>query len=455
MARRLLMDVAMRSPTRTLLPLLTVVLSSGLASVAHGAVPGYGKRSQVGQLIRAVDQQKSGKTPRPTVLRRQPLVQKLVAFLRPGLTTKDDVKKLEGFLTEAKAQLGGGEISTLEHPALEDGQRMRVEKALALLKYDRRPAEVTETFIRTTAKVEGFPELEQRDLFVQRWRPIGKPSGKVYVMAPGFLQSGRNFYEQVQLLNKAGHDVVVMDQQWAGYTASVKRGVVKGEIDSGYGIARDVADLAAYGNAIVETEYGQHAGKQLVLVGTSMGGGPGVLGALKLYDEGAITLPEGKSIPRDRGWIIQGGFLGRNKTLINNTLDFLGRVPGVRRLPLPAMGVPLLNDDPATNVKLAAHAAAEDLRGRPQAFRAAVPLISDLLARIAKSGAPAGRGFIIHAQKDHLADARTMVRTVARMQATAQTRVGLKFIGGKDHVIEETPSEARYILEAAAYVDGK
>jgi len=432
-------------------PIVLGILLLSSIGVARAATPGWGKRSQIGQLTRSVAAQKSSAGAKaPGFFRRQPLIQKLAAFLRPGLSVKDDVQKLEGFLHETEAHFGAP-ISTLEHAAMKDGRRMRAEKALALLQFNRRHEEVTEAFIRTTAKVKGADDIADRVLFVQRWRPIGKPSGKVFVMAPGFLQTGRNFYEQVQLLNKEGHDVVVLDQQWGGYTADAARGVVKGAIDRGFGIARDVAEVAAYGNEIVEREYGKSPGKQLVLVGTSMGGGPGVLGALKLYDAGRIELGAGRAIPKDRGWILQGAFLGRNKTLVNNTLHFLGGIPGVRNLPLPAMGLPLLTDDPFANAKIAVHGASEDLRGRPQAFRAALKDIGEIVRMIDETGAPEGRGYVIHAEHDHLASTSLMLDAVKKMGDD----VKLDLVHGKDHVMEETRGEQRHVLDGAKYVGAK
>lgn len=426
-----------------------VVLALCLAGpVAHAATPGYGQRSQIGQLSRSLDAR--GKAaPKPTFVRRQPLLQKLAAFARPGASTKDDVQRIEHFLAETEARFGEP-ISTLEHPAMTDGRRMRAEKALALLRFGRRPSEVTETFLRTTAKVDGA-DIAPRDLFIQRWRPIGKPSGKVYVIAPGFLETGRNYYEQAQLLNRRGHDVLILDQQWAGYTADSRRGVVKGAIDRGFGIARDVADAAAYGNELLNKEYGAHPKKQLVLVGTSMGGGPGVLGALTMYDAGKLDLGKradgtARTIPADREYILQGAFLGRTRTPINDALDLSGRIPGVRNVALPATGLPLLNDDPGTNVKIAAHAVEEDVRGRPQAFRAALADITTVREMVADGNVPKGRAHIIHSAKDHLANTNLMLDTAKAMQDhSAKLRVTI--LPGKDHVIEETPGEQRKILE--------
>jgi pimeloyl-ACP methyl ester carboxylesterase len=431
---------------RALSVLLFGVSVCSIAGQASAGTPGWGARSQVGQMVREVDSRNAAPR-RASLLRTQPLIQKLAAFLRPGLSVKNDVAKLNRFVKETEERFGEP-ISQLEHPAMVDGQRMRAEKALALLRFNRRPSEVTETFVRTSAQVKGAP-LADRDLFVQRWRPIGKPSGKVFVIAPGFLETGRNYYEQAQLLNQQGHEVVIMDQQWAGYSADAVKGVVKGGIDRGFGIARDVAEAAAYGNEILEREYGNAPGKQLVLVGTSMGGGPGVLGALKLYDAGRIDLGPGRSIPENRGWILQDAFLGRTKSVINNTLNFLGRIPGLKNLPLYAMGVPLLNSHASVNAKIAWHAVSEDVRGRPQAFRAALADILEILGMIKDSGAPKGRGYIIHSQRDYLANPNIILDAYSHMK---DAPVELDLLPGRDHVVEETPGEQRRILDGVKFV---
>ena len=133
---------------------------------------------------------------------------------------------------------------------------------------------------------------------------------------------------------------------------------------------------------------------------------------------------------------------------------FLGRIPGLRHMPLPALGLPLLSDDAATNVKLAGHAAAEDLRGRPQAFRAALRDIGEIMRMIANSGAPAGRGYVIHSARDHLGDAQTMLKTVAQMQAKSGA-VLLDLLPGRDHVFEEMAGKQRRILKGVKFVGGE
>jgi pimeloyl-ACP methyl ester carboxylesterase len=413
------------------------------------STPGYGKRSQIGQLVRKLDNlNKPTPTRRPSFWKRQPLIQKIAAFLRPGLSVKNDVRRLESFLKDAEEKLGGP-ISTLQHPAMKDGQRLRVEKAMALLQFKRSPKDVTEAFIDATAQVEGEDPIEHRQIFVQRWRPIGAPSGKVIVMSPGFLQTGRNFYEQVQLLNAAGHEVVVMDHQWAGYTAG-PRGVKKGGIDSAEGVARDFAEVAGYGNEILEKEYGSHPDKQLIAVGTSMGGGPGMTYGLKLYDAGKIKLSGGRTIPENRGFIGQGAYFGRTRSVLNDTLDFLGRIPVVRKARLWAMGAPKLTDDPFAEAKIAGHAAEEDIRGQPSAFRTPNKGLGKVIAML-KDSPPKGRGFFIHAEKDYLANPGL----VKSLFGDAGDSVRVKVVPGRDHVMEETAGEQSYLLEAVRFVSGK
>ena len=423
-----------------------VLLSALVASPAPAATPGYGGRSQIGQLIRQLDSLGPLKT---GFVQRQPLIKKLIAFLRPGLSVKDDVKRLESVVKNVE-DFFGEPVSSLQHPALKDGPRMRVEKAMALVRYGRRPSEVTEEFIRTQATIEGTT-LDPRDIFVQRWRPIGTPSGKMVVVGPGFPQTGRSYYEQIQLLNKQGHEVVVFDQQWSGYTAGPE-GVKKGGIDSAEGIARDYADVAAYANGILEKEYGDHPKKQLILTGTSMGGGSGVVGALRMYDslnqkgERVLKLGPGQSIPANRAWVAVSAFFGATNSRVNRALGLLDKIPWVRNWPLPLLGLPILNRDRLTNTKLADHAAAEDVRSRAQALSAALPGLQRIMTLVNKDGAPAGRGMFLHSEKDDLADPE-LVKGLARKLGST---VRLKLIPGHNHLFDETAGQQQHLVDAIA-----
>src|SRR5690606_25111283 len=156
-----------------------------------------------------------------------------------------------------------------------------------------------------------------RDIFIQHWKPVGEPSGKVVVLSPGFQETGRNFYEQIDLLNRQGHAVVVMDHQWAGYSEGKAGG-----IDRGYGVARDVAAVAAYAAGLAKREYGADA--EVVLMGNSMGAGPGVLGALTLNDAGKVKL-DGPQMPKGLSAILQAPFLEATPSALNELLSATGK----------------------------------------------------------------------------------------------------------------------------------
>ncbi len=66
----------------------------------------------------------------------------------------------------------------------------RRERARAL-RVSPHPERRDRDFVRTSSTVQdGSPA--PRDLFVKRWKPTAASSGKVFVIAPGFLETGRN-----------------------------------------------------------------------------------------------------------------------------------------------------------------------------------------------------------------------------------------------------------------------
>src|SRR5690606_32433287 len=183
-----------------------------------------------------------------------------------------------------------------------------------------------EGYVRAAGSVDG-QAIEPRDVFWQRWAPTAPASGKVVVISPGFQETGRNFLEQVQLLNAQGHEVVVMDHQWAGYSRGER-----GAIDRGYGVARDVAAVAAFAQTLVDAREG---GGEVVLFGNSMGAGPGVLGALALNDSGRREL-EGPQMPKGLNAVLQAPFLSLKRSVVNRGLEALSGVPVLNEVALPS-----------------------------------------------------------------------------------------------------------------------
>lgn len=87
----------------------------------------------------------------------------------------------------------GGPVRRPDLDAVSPGARRRsadrAEKALALFGYRRTPNDVTETFVRTSSTVKDASPAPL-DLFVKRWKPTDASSKKVFVIAPGFLETG-------------------------------------------------------------------------------------------------------------------------------------------------------------------------------------------------------------------------------------------------------------------------
>ena len=59
--------------------------------------------------------------------------------------------------------------------------------------------------------------------------------------------------------------------------------------------------------------------------------------------------------------VLQAPYFDKTPSFLNKALAFLGRVPLLKHLPLPAIGLPMLAKDADINVKLAQHANAESL----------------------------------------------------------------------------------------------
>ncbi len=343
---------------------------------------------------------------------------------------------LSRFRLEQEAKWGQP-VTALDLTQLKDGELFAAQKAMALTRMDRTPADVTEGFVKAAGKVNGV-SIEPREVFWQRFKPVGEPSGKLIVMFPGFLQTSRNFYEQVTLLNKQGHDVMVMDQQWAGQT----KGGKDGGVDRGYGITRDVAAVAAYAQTQLDADYGQHPGKELVLMGTSLGGGPGVIGALTMQQNQLLEL-DGPPMPENVKVVLQGPFLGDKDTFQNNAVNTASRIPILNQIPVPATGLPVLTSDPKTAQKLAQGAVLDDIQARLQVMTGVNQDTDEIKALIAAGKGPKAPIEIIHSTGDPLADPDQ-----SRWLARQLPQVHLNLLQSNNHVLEQHEQEQLEIFKA-------
>lgn len=370
----------------------------------------------------------------PTFFDRQPMLSRLKDALGAGLSASDEAGRLNRFVDLKEAEWGRP-VTSLPPGAVANHAAFRADKAIALTRFDRHPKDVTDGFVTAKGSVDGQP-IADRQLFFQRWKPVGEPSGKVVVVSPGFQETGRNFYEQIDLLNRQGHDVVVMDHQWAGHSQGEPGG-----LDRGFGVARDVAAVAAMAAELAQAEYGDKA--KVVLYGNSMGAGPGVLGALTLNDAGKIQL-DGAQMPKGLDAVLYSPYLKMSPGLINGAIQKTGKVPLVKDLALPAAGLPVLSKDPVVQAKLANHAVVDDIVARPQAMSAATADLARIQALIAGGQGPTGKIAIVHSESDPLASPDAA-------KALAQSLGGqanLTLVPGSNHVLEESPTAQRHLLDA-------
>lgn len=409
--------------------------------------PGWGKASQIaGTLDELKDLQgnrdglwnneKEAAGEVGNVLTRNPLALKGFEHLAAKHQTDAQIQQLTQFRLQQEDSWGQA-VTHLDVTQLKDGELFAAQKAIALTRMERTPADVTEGFITAAGKVDGH-KIEKRELFWQRFKPQGEPSGKLVVMFPGFLQTGRNFYEQVALLNKEGHDVMVMDQQWAGQT----KGGKSGGVDRGYGISRDVAAMAAFAQTQLDTDYAGHPGKELVLMGTSLGGGPGVIGALTMQANGKLEL-EGPPMPENVKVVLQGPFLEATDTVNNAVFNLASKIPLANQLPLPSTGLPVLTTDPETSQKIAQGAVMEDLQARLQAMTAVNEDMQQVLKLIEAGKGPQAPVQIIHSQGDPLASAE---KSQWLSQKLPNSQITL--LDKNDHVLEQHPEEQLEALNA-------
>jgi pimeloyl-ACP methyl ester carboxylesterase len=420
-------------------------LKSGALSTPTSADT-YGGRAQ----IAAVTEQVSGTIGAAasripllgTFASTQPLLDKISLWFAPGLSTKDDVKRLSDY-TNDRERAWGRPVTDLAPDALPDMGLFRAEKAAALTRFGRTPSDVTEGFLDAKGSVNG-QAIAERQIFWQRWKPIGNPNGKVVVVSPGFQETSAEFLEQANSLNKLGYDVILMDHQWAGHTT----GGEPGGIDRGFGVARDVAAVAAEAARIADRDHADVAGHGVILMGNSMGAGPGVLGALALNDAGLIDL-QGPKMPRGLDAVLEAPFLQLTPSLVNDAVAIGAHIPLLNGIAMPSAGVPVLSHDSVANAKFANHAATNDVRAQLGAMTAANTDLKFIRGLVDDGRGPTGRLYVIHADQDPLADPAGSRWLVSRLGERGK----LDLISANDHVLEESPAEQNHIVDGMKWID--
>lgn len=406
--------------------------------------PGWGNRSALGGTYQALqdlrgnndglwgnEDKMAGKV--GGLFARQPLLLRAKAGATVGLRTKDEIADLEAFRVEAEAAWGAPTVAPELKPRLRHPDLYAAQKAITLSRLERTPSEVTEHVVKAAGKVDD-KSIPKRDVFTQLWAAKGVPSGEVVVLSPGFQETWRDFVEVIDKLNEAGHDVLVMDHQWASEVDGRDGG-----LDRGFGVARDVAAVAAKAAEIARDRHGETG--SVILAGNSMGGGAGVFGAAMMNALGKIEL-EGPQMPKGLRTVLFDPFLGVTPGFMNDAIGLASRIPLVNEVAVPSAGMPDLTDDPTAEQKGAQNAVLADARARLSTMNKALPdlIMTQALAR--RHPSLLGETIILHAKKDPLADpekAKSLARTIG-----AEYRE----LDNANHVHQLSPEDQVHLVDA-------
>lgn len=369
---------------------------------------------------------------------RNPLSLGVQTYASVGASTRDERRTLEAFRAAAEAKWGMPVMDPAIEAAHPQGYAFAAIKTAQLERLGRTPAEVTEAFITAKGRIAG-EEIPEARLFVQRFRPIGEPTGDVALLSPGFLETGRVFTAQVDLLTRAGIDVVVLDHQWAGLSDGKKGGIASGE-----SIALHTARAAAYAAEIAEAEYGPKG--RVYVMGESMGAGPGALGMSVMAAAGQLEL-EGAKVPRGVDVVAQDPFLGATPSIPNRLFSQAASLPILNNVALPATGLPKVAKDPLAQHTFAQGAILEDVRAQFSAFTAADGFIDKLKGALEAGQRPDGRLIIVHDDRDGLADPAMSKWVAEKLGPDAK----LVRLDGGNHILAASNPEvgARELIELA------
>ena len=391
-------------------------------------------RAQVGVLFQKLEDlqgnrdqilgnESSNKTS-PDRFSQNPMSLSVKAALSVGLSKNDEIAALQNFATKMQDQWGMSVANADVIEKMSGGELYALNKTLELARLGRTPAQVSEGFVRAAGTVDG-ESIAARDIFYQRYEPVGEPTKKVVLISPGFQESGRDFADLAADLSEKGHTVIVMDHQWAGYSEGAKGG-----IDRGFGVARDTAQMAAFANESALASFGDEG--SVMLLGNSMGAGPGVLGALLLNESDRISLDKG-TMPKALDALLIAPYLGATPSLTNNLLQAAAKIPMLNRIKAPLAGLPDLTDDDMSAHLAAQNAVIHDTRAQLSAFETVNDDLKTLNALV-QSSSHTGKLTLVHSREDTLAK--------SEHSTTLSEALGAKvhFIEGDHHVLHNEKS---------------
>lgn len=345
------------------------------------------------------------------------------------------IKELNDFLS-AQEQRWKLKATFLDSNKIKYGKLFSVQKAINLLRFNRKPSDVVEGFVKSDGKVNGI-KIESRDIFWQRFKPISAPNGKMILFSPGYQETGRNFYEQIDKLNKIGFDVVVMDHQWGGQTKVQYQGV----LDRGYGLALDVASMAYLCDAILEKEYKDMPKKELILSGNSVGASA-VLMALTLNDNDKIVLERDLFMPKNLRAVLQSVFLGIEESKIKDIIYKLQMKESNKTIELYNTGLPIFTNNASSYQKGVQYNILENVTTKFYAITNANKDINETITSIESGIKPNNNIYIINADKDPLVDFSKVENLVESIGNTAK----LTKVNSENHVFQNTLVEQDFLV---------
>lgn len=423
-----------------------------MSTIGNGS-QNWGLRSQLGATIKLLDDLETGnrdgitgnedRAPQSVqnAFERNPLAQRTRDFASVGLSTRDEIARLDAFVQKVEDQWGQPTIAPDVAAKMNGGALYAAQKAIRLARIGRTPADVVDGFVAAKGSVDG-QAIPPRDIHIQTHAPIGTPSGHTVVISPGYLETGRTFDEQVHKLNQQGHKVVVMDHQWAGQSDGKPGG-----IDRGFGVARDVAAVTAFAAKEARADFGDDA--KVVLFGNSMGAGPGAFGAALMNDAGKIAL-EGDQMPKGIDLVLQAPFFGATKSVLNMMLQGGAQIPMVNRLQLPGTGLPNITNDPRAEQLGAQDMVMEDIRSQLSAFATAQPDLDAMMDLVQSGQVPSGNVHVVGNRNDTLANAEKWFEVETALANAGAGDVVLDISEGTDHVLSQSLGEQDRALDAIA-----
>lgn len=353
----------------------------------------------------------------------------------------DSIKRLHNFRKEAERTLGQA-VTKLAPGDIKAYNLFSAQKAMALNRLGRTPSDIEEFMVPADGNIGG-EATEARKVFCQRFRPTAKPTGRVIVVAPGYHQHGRFYYDQVSALNAQGDEVVVMDQMWAG-----KTGNKPAYIDRGYGIARDIAAVVAHVQKnILEKE--NRADAKMAILATSMSGG-GASAFLVARALGTLHLKDGaeKNIAGDIDLVLQAPYFWptskKEYFAARYSPDVLRHRTFVRR--------GSKSDDKVQAQRIAQLATQEEVYGRLSALVDSLDDLQDLFKKLAQtSGRLAGVGAVrlVMSEGDVLAKPQEAKKWMDELSKHG-VDVQIRWVLGGAHSMEMHRVYKHYVIEEFA-----